>query len=63
MPSGKRLLHLGRTEGVVPRQEQVFNEQYRPGDRIRAYGVKVQKKGQKKVVVKVLLSDHDYIWQ
>jgi len=48
---GAIVVNLGRTEGVVPRQEQVFNEQYRPGDRIRAYVVKVQKKGQKVMII------------
>ena len=48
---GSIIVNLGRTEGVVPRQEQVFNEQYRPGDRIRAYVVKVQKKGQKVMII------------
>lgn len=48
---GAIVVNLGRTEGTVPRQEQVFNEQYRPGDRIRAYVVKVQKKGQKVMII------------
>jgi N utilization substance protein A len=48
---GSMVVNLGRTEGLIPRQEQVFNEQYRPGDRIRAYVVKVQKKGQKVMII------------
>jgi N utilization substance protein A len=48
---GAIIVHLGRTEGMVPKQEQVFSEQYRPGDRIRAYVVKVQKKGQKVLII------------
>ena len=48
---GSIVVNLGRAEGVIPRQEQVFNEQYRPGDRIRAYVVKVQKKGQKVTII------------
>lgn len=48
---GAIIVNLGRTEGIIPRQEQVFNEQYRPGDRIRAYVVKVQKKGQKVMII------------
>jgi len=48
---GSIIVNLGRTEGIVPRQEQVFNEQYRPGDRIRAFVVKVQKKGQKVMII------------
>ncbi len=47
---GAIVVNLGRTEGLIPRQEQVFSEQYRPGDRIRAYVVKVQKKGQKVLI-------------
>ena len=48
---GSIVVNLGRAEGMIPRQEQVFNEQYRPGDRIRAYVVKVQKKGQKVTII------------
>jgi N utilization substance protein A len=48
---GAIIINLGRTEGIVPKQEQVFSEQYRPGDRIRAYVVKVQKKGQKVLII------------
>jgi transcription termination/antitermination protein NusA len=48
---GSIVVNLGRTEGIIPKQEQVFNEQYRPGDRIRAYVVKVQKKGQKVMII------------
>ncbi|MEI6232589.1 MAG: transcription termination factor NusA [Planctomycetota bacterium] len=47
---GSIVVNLGRTEGLVPRQEQVYSEQYRPGDRIRAYVVRVQKKGQKVMI-------------
>ncbi len=47
---GAIVVNLGRTEGIVPRQEQVYSEQYRPGDRIRAYVVRVQKKGQKVLI-------------
>lgn len=50
---GAIIVSLGRTEGLVPRSEQVYNESYRPGDRIRAYVQKVQKKGQK---VSIILS-------
>ncbi|MCX7806366.1 MAG: transcription termination factor NusA [Planctomycetota bacterium] len=44
---GAIVVNLGRTEARIPRKEQVFSEQYRVGDRIRAYVVRVQKKGQK----------------
>jgi len=48
---GSIVVNLGRTEGILPRQEQVFNETYRAGDRIRAYVLAVKKKGQKVVIV------------
>ncbi len=48
---GNLVVNLGRTEGIVPRQEQVFNETYRAGDRIRAYVLNVKKKGQKVVIL------------
>jgi len=48
---GTIVVNLGRTEGILPRQEQVFNENYRAGDRIRAYILSVKKKGQKVVII------------
>jgi len=48
---GTMIINLGKTEGIIPRQEQVFNETYRPGDRIRGLVVEVKKKGQKVVIV------------
>jgi len=48
---GTIVVNLGRTEGILPRQEQVFNENYRAGDRIRAYVLSVKKKGQKVVII------------
>jgi len=48
---GNIIVNLGRTEGLIPKQEQIFSEQYRPGDRVRAYVVKVQKKGQKVMII------------
>jgi N utilization substance protein A len=48
---GSIIVNLGRTEGMLPRQEQVFNENYRAGDRIRAYVLNVKKKGQKVVII------------
>jgi N utilization substance protein A len=50
---GSVLVNLGRTEALLPRQEQVFNEQYRPGDRIRVYVLDVKRQGQK---VSIILS-------
>jgi N utilization substance protein A len=48
---GAIVVNLGRSEGILPRQEQVFNETYRAGDRIRAYILSVKKKGQKVVII------------
>ncbi|MFH1025033.1 MAG: transcription termination factor NusA [Planctomycetota bacterium] len=47
------IVNLGRTEGVLPRSEQVPGETYRPGERLRAIVVDVRKKGQK---VEIILS-------
>jgi N utilization substance protein A len=37
------IVDLGRAEAVMPLQEQVYTERYRPGQRIRAYLVEVAK--------------------
>ena len=51
---GAIVVNLGRNaEGIVPRSEQVVSDHYRPGDRIRAYVVKVEKKGHR---VRIILS-------
>ncbi|HOX05831.1 MAG TPA: transcription termination factor NusA [Planctomycetota bacterium] len=50
---GSVIVNLGRTEALLPRQEQVFNEQYRAGDRIRAFMLDVKRQGQK---VSIILS-------
>jgi len=48
---GSIIVNLGRTEAILPRQEQVPTETYRAGDRIRAYVLSVKKKGQKVVII------------
>lgn len=48
---GNIIVNLGRTEAILPRQEQVPSETYRAGDRIRAYVLSVKKKGQKVVII------------
>jgi transcription termination/antitermination protein NusA len=48
---GSVLVNLGRTEGLLPRSEQVFNEQYRPGERIRVYIMEVRRRGQKVSII------------
>lgn len=53
LESGTIVVNLGKTEGYLPRHEQVRGENYRVGDRIRAYVVEVKKTPQK---VKIILS-------
>ncbi len=47
------VVNLGKTEGYLPRHEQVRGETYRVGDRIRGFVVEVKKTPQK---VKIILS-------
>jgi N utilization substance protein A len=47
------IVNLGRTEGILPRGEQVSEEGYRIGDRIRCYLMEVKRMGSR---VRVLLS-------
>jgi N utilization substance protein A len=50
---GTIIVNLGKTEGILPKTEQVRGEDYRIGDRIRAYVLDLKKAGQK---VKIILS-------
>ncbi|MBM4030316.1 MAG: transcription termination factor NusA [Planctomycetes bacterium] len=51
---GNRIIvNLGRTEGILPRGEQVGEENYRIGDRIRCYLKDVRREGSK---VRIVLS-------
>jgi N utilization substance protein A len=50
---GNVIVNLGRTEGFLPRREQVREEKYRVGDRIRCYVLDVRKAGSN---VKIILS-------
>ena len=47
------IVQLDRTEAVLPRDEQIPGEVYRPGDVVRAYLMKVEKRGQR---VRLVLS-------
>jgi transcription termination/antitermination protein NusA len=47
------IVNLGRAEGILPREERVKGELYRPGDRIRCLVLEVKKVGPK---VKIILS-------
>ena len=46
------IVDLGKTEAILPRQEQIFSETYRPHDRIRAVlsNIKMEKGGPKLVL-------------
>jgi len=48
---GTVIVNLGRTEGIVPRSEQIFNEQYHPGDSLRCYVSEVKKRGQRVMII------------
>ncbi len=47
------IVDLGKTEYILPRSEQITNEYYHPGERIRAMVVDVRKQGSR---VKIILS-------
>lgn len=40
---GTVMVDLGKTEGIIPKSEQVRNETYKQGERIRAYIIEVKK--------------------
>jgi len=42
---GHIIINLGKTEGILPRREQVKEETYRVGDRVRCYVLDVKKAG------------------
>ncbi len=48
---GMMIVSLGRAEAILPREEQIPGEVYRPGSVIRAYVLRVEKKGQRLRVV------------
>ena len=50
---GSLIVNLGKTEGILPRGEQIPGEVYQPGDRIRVMVLEVRKAGPR---VKIILS-------
>ncbi len=50
---GMIIVSLGRTEAILPKEEQIPGEVYRPGSVVRAYVLSVGKKGQR---VRIVLS-------
>jgi len=53
MERGMAIVSLGRAEAILPREEQIPGEIYRPNSTVRAYLLSVQKKGQR---VRLVLS-------
>ncbi len=45
------IISLGKTEGIVPRSEQIYSESYQPGDRLRLYVLDVKRVGSKTRIV------------
>lgn len=54
------IVNLGKAEGILPTKEQVFNERYKIGERIRVLVMGVEKKGQK-VNIKLSRSHPDFV--
>ncbi|MDR1745535.1 MAG: transcription termination factor NusA [Planctomycetota bacterium] len=48
---GTVICNIGKSDGILPRQEQIPSENYRPNDRIRAYVTQVRKKGNKVIII------------
>lgn len=41
------ILNIGKADGILPRNEQINGENYRPGDRLRCFVTNVRKRGNK----------------
>ncbi len=48
---GAVIVNLGKTEGIIPRQEQAVGESYHPGSSIRTYIREVSKRGQRVMII------------
>ncbi len=48
---GTVVLNIGKADGLLPRQEQIPSESYRPGERLRCYVVQVKRKGNKVIII------------
>lgn len=48
---GDMIVDLGRTEAVVPKQEQVPSESYRAGDRLQGFFLRIDKEGKGPAIV------------
>lgn len=45
------IISLGKTEGILPRSEQIYSESYQPGDRLRLYILDVKRSGAKTRII------------
>jgi len=45
------IISLGKTEGILPRSEQIYSESYQPGDRLRLYILDVKRVGSKTRII------------
>ncbi|MDR1519255.1 MAG: transcription termination factor NusA [Planctomycetota bacterium] len=48
---GAVICNIGKSDGILPRQEQIPSENYRPNERIRAYVTQVRKTGNKVIII------------
>ncbi len=48
---GSMIVDLGRTEAVIPREEQVASESYRAGERVQGYFLRIEREGHGPAVV------------
>ncbi len=48
---GTVVCNIGKADGILPRQEQIPSENYRPNERLRCYVVQVKKKGNKVMII------------
>lgn len=47
---GNVILNIGKADAILPRQEQIPSETYRPGERLRCFVLSVRKKGNKVLI-------------
>jgi N utilization substance protein A len=45
------IISLGKTEGILPRSEQIYSESYQPGDRLRLFILDVKRAGAKTRII------------
>ncbi len=57
---GGWIINLGRTEALLPREEQIPKERFRRGDRVQAYLIEVKKEGRGPQII-VSRSHPDYL--